>query len=874
MGMVQIPGTVCRRHLFILLCICFAAVILGDSTAEALLLAHFGADLLPRMFLFNAAALFFASAFVMSLIDRVDRGALFFWGLCGHGAVLLLARGATLFGITWLFLPLFTYAYITKVLFFLLFWTLANDLIDSRSAQKHFPFIAAGGTLGAIAIAFIIPALVRFTGAVNLLLVWSGLAVFCAVAFIPLRTRVGRVFITSSDRERHRRKSLRTTLGDVRLFTRDPLLGAMAAIYGTIFFLLIVQHYFFYIEIKQYYVTPEGIAGFLGVFNGISMVTTMLIQLSVAGTLLRRFGTSRAMLFLPGAFIFIFLALAVVSGAGPLAAAFLFGVVVAGMGLRIAVFDSFFSPNFQLFFSSLPQELRGRAKLALEGVVKPCAILAASLWLIIVAAISLSFTAIMLVSAMVSGVLLYLTWRLKSGYAASLVRFLAGVSGSGRIFSPAKNARSASFLDEVRAVLMQGDYEIKKFVLEECSVSGSPDLLNLVEQQVRHSDSRVRAMAVAVLGSMPRRAMRPLLESCLDDKDDRVVANAVTALGRFTDPATVTLLEKHVSHPCGRISANAVTALWSHPGYGQKPILLERLEKMLDPQKTAECASAVFALGEIDGEASLGVLLRFLEKNGREKIRGRELVFRQLVAALAKKPGSEALNVLLGLAKDAGRRQKREIVHAVSSMISSGLSQESIATFMGREYPLQSNILVLALHESDVKPSEGLYRAIRRVIACEIDESVRDHSALAALEPLRLLHGVDLLSYAIQEESIALRNETMAFSLSLFDPGGAIRAVVMRLFHRDPHVRARAFEVLDTTGDPSLNRSVMKVLERTAVPPAARSDDDVPSQMEACIEVIKSYCTHVNTWITRCAGFAHSQVLAHVRQPYGLSGAS
>ncbi|MBN2035165.1 MAG: HEAT repeat domain-containing protein [Chitinispirillaceae bacterium] len=873
MGTVRISALGCRRHLFILLCICFAAVILGDSTAEALLLAHFGADLLPRMFFFNAAALFIASACIMSLIDRVDRGALFFWGLCGHAAVLLSVRLATLFDSTWLFLPLFTYAYVTKVLFFLLFWTLANDCIDSRSAQKHFPFIAAGGTLGAITIAFAISLLVRYSGAVNLLFVWSGLVMLCALAFVPLRARAGRIFIPSSDRKRHRPRSLRATLGEVRIFSHDPLLGAMAAIYGTVFFLLIIQQYFFYVEIKQQFVTPEGIAGFLGVFNGISMVATMLIQLSVAGTLLRRFGTSRAMLFLPGAFLLIFLALAMVSGAGPSAATLLFGVIVAGMGLRIAVFDSFFSPNFQLFFSSMPQELRGRAKLALEGVVKPCAILAASLWLMF-AAFSLSFTMVMLVSAAVSGALLYLTWRLKGKYAESLVRFLAGVSGSGRISALAKNARSASFIDQVRAILEHGDYEIQKFVLEEIAVSGSPDLRKLIEQQVRHTDGRVRATAVAVLGTMPCREMRPLLESCLDDEDERVVANAVAAVGHFADSAAATLIEKYVSHPCGRVRANAATALWRHSGYGRKSVLLRRLEEMLDTKTPAECASALFALGEIEGEESLRLLLRFLETSGHDRIGDTGPVFRQLAAALARKPCSEALGGLLDMARDTGRLQKREIVHAVSSMAAGGLSQEMIASLMRKEYPLHNNILVRALHESGTKASTELGRAVRRVVAHEIDESARDITALASLEPFRMLHGIDLLCYVILEESVALRNETMAFALSLFEPGGAIRAVAARLFHHDPHVRARAFEVLDTTGDLSLNRSVMRALERAAAPSAARSSGDAPARPETCIDAIRPYCSHVNTWITRCAVFARDQVLAHSSQPCNLSGAS
>jgi uncharacterized membrane protein len=71
-----------RWPLFTLLAVCFAGAILGDSTAEALLLARFGPEWIPRLYLINALLLCISSAVMMSVIDKVDRGVFFcgFWG--------------------------------------------------------------------------------------------------------------------------------------------------------------------------------------------------------------------------------------------------------------------------------------------------------------------------------------------------------------------------------------------------------------------------------------------------------------------------------------------------------------------------------------------------------------------------------------------------------------------------------------------------------------------------------------------------------------------------------------------------------------------------------------------------------------------------
>ena len=260
--MKSTQGLRVRHNLFFLLMLCFAAAILGDSTAEALLLGRFGPELIPRMFCINAAALFILSGVMFSVIDRLDRRKFFYYALLIHGVILLLLRLAVGADMDFLFPLLFSYAYSSKILFFLLFWTIANDLIDSRRAGKEFPAIAAGGTMGAIGVSFSIPGLMRFIAVENLLIVWALLAGAAGMLLLPLQRRYRELGPTQKKNSDDPATFINRLL-PISLMRNEPLLRTMATFYLLIFFLLLNQHMIFYRELKEVCSSAGEIAAFL-----------------------------------------------------------------------------------------------------------------------------------------------------------------------------------------------------------------------------------------------------------------------------------------------------------------------------------------------------------------------------------------------------------------------------------------------------------------------------------------------------------------------------------------------------------------------------------------------------------------------------------
>lgn len=849
------------RLLFVLLFVCFAAAIIGDSTTEALLLSHCDAKLLPRMFLVNAVALFAVSALVMSIIDRLDRGTLFFTAAFGHAAVLVLARVAIACGAAWVYLPLFTYAYLTKIVLFLLFWMLANDLVDSRRAQKRFPLIAAGGTLGAIVMAFAIPGMMKLFAAENLLLVWSACTAVTAALVLLLRRKAGRAFRPSSDAERHRPAGMRTLLSDISALKGDPLLSSMAWLYAALFFVLIVQHYFFYVQVQAHFRTAQRIASFLGLFSGISMAATFVLQVTAAGRFLRRFGSSRSLIFLPAVLLCVFAAQSLMGLAAPQAAPLVFYAIIIGVGLRIAFFDSFFSPNFQLFFSSLPREMRGRAKIALEGAVKPLAILCAGLWLMAVAG-RLPLAGQFLICTLLAAGMVVVAVRLKGKYARNLTRFLTGMPSLAGASILTKNKGDRAFMDQIRLILAGGEPELQRYCIEQLASSPLPEFITVLKEHARTAEPRVRASIVTALGGESAAEHRDFIISFLDDPDGRVVANAVMETGAFIDTAVHEKLKALLGHESGRVRANAAIMLWRSGLCPDLREIFDFLKAMLYGPAAADSASALYALGEIAHEETLALIREFTASAALQSRISDESVFRQLVKALGKKGTQAALGSILELAADAYRWQSREIVTALRTMIEQERTSEPFIRHIGQTGLAGRNVIAKALADSSVVLSKDQAAVVREMVHEEVREAELDRKALDLLRMVRYVQGIELLRCAIREESLDRRIDTVVNALSMFDREGSIRKVIARLSHADPHIRARALEVLDTAGDVALNRSVIRMVDaKEEVAKAAEAPaTEIGAVRNELRAMIERYRKTTNAWIRRCAENAEKEV--------------
>ncbi len=843
-----------RNCLFVLLFVCFAAAILGDATAEALLLARFGASFIPKMFLVNAAVLFLFSAGMLSIVDRIDRWRFFFMALLVHGGVLLLLRGAVTAQWDFLFLPLFSYAYSSKILFFLMFWTIANDLIDSRSAGKLFPVIAAGGTMGAIGISFSIPWLMRLFPVENLLLLWAVLIIVTAVLLVPLRKQY-----RMSTRRQGSSTARHGEPGGgalIQLLRDEPLLRSMSQLYFMVFFLLLNQHLIFYREVKAVYESAGAIAAFLGTFNGISMLSTFLLQVGLSGFLLRKLGSTRSMLLLPSAMLAVFLALALVSNMSSGSGRMLFWTVIAGMGIRVAFFDSFFSPNFQLFFSSLPQNIRGRGKLLIEGVVKPVAMVVAGSWLLWgVNHLSIHVHMGIMVAVAIAAVVQ--TVMLKKAYTKTLSRYLTGITAAkrGELLERLEFSGDEDILSFLVKQLDHEDFEVQKYLIEIIASVKTDEAVSTLLEYMIHADPRLRSGIITALGGFPEDLVAAQLKEYLTDTDHRVVANAVEALARCGAAGLEEYIAPLVNHESGRVRINVILVLWSGADAVEKERFIGMLSNMVHGATPEECASAVYALGEIEDERAMEQLESYCRKEMKHCF-STESVQSQVLTSLGKKKNARSLELLLQLSRYCRGQLRKKIIQVIAGILPS-INENVWHYGIERGNTVARNCLLQALRKTKIPLSERTLRMFSKVASWELKAIEWEKQSLQLLTASRS-DRMALLSFAIREELLAARVDTLVHLIVLLDRSGVIAPVISRVYHSDPHVRARALEVLENNGEVKINRSVIGTIEWLDETFHVTNDRGKPPSKED-VMVAGSYCVSHNEWVATCAEYACSE---------------
>ena len=861
--------------LFAILFCCFASAILGDSTAESLLLAHCDMRLIPRMFLVNAVFLFVASSVLMSLIDRVDRGLFFIVLTFGHGGILLLIKCALLLRVPLLYPFLFSYAYVTKILLFLLFWTLANDLVDSRRASTEFPLIAAGGTLGAIAISFTVPWLMKVTTAENLLIIWSVLVMALGVFFLPVQKAFGFSFKAASDKQKHAVRSIKSVIDDLKLVKQEPLLWNMAIFYFFLFFVVINQQYAFYAQLKGHLSNAKQLASFLGYFNGSSMFATFILQITVAGYVIKKIGSTRSMLFLPAVLCVVFVVLAYLgfapgmhAGAAGAAAPGLFWCVVLGMGLRVAFFDSFFSPNFQVFFSSLPHDVRGRGKLSIEGVVKPCAIICASVWLLFIAPL-LSFGVSMAVLFYCSVGIFIQTFRIRKKYAESLARNLTGFKSKqlSKLFNFVDLAKEENFLTTLSRVLEKEEYEIKKYMIEILIEMKTRESIAILLDYIDHCDEITRATIISSLGALKKEDLRELFERHLHDPDKRVVANSILALGAYGSIEIYNELAPFLHDPDNRIRANTVVVVWPVWAPEKRKQLGALLMEMLESKNTDACASGLYAIGEIRSREFLTCLKSLVAKELSFLISDNK-IWKQYIDAVAKLGDEGSLDILLSLSDSINRKKRNDLVDALGVLIEKGYSREKFLQRLSKESYLHRSVMLSVLYERRFSLEKEHDDMLREMALAEIKAIYSDWISLNTLDTRAELAGIKLLRMAIVEESVNERLRNVVYISSLLDKSGRIWAVVPRLYHSNRHVRAQAFELLDNAGDIRINRWLLRLLDTNDV--ATHSKEGALSfkiRSKSLMAVVSEYINGHHDWLRECASYAASCLFLATKDP-------
>ena len=177
-------------------------------------------------------------------------------------------------------------------------------------------------------------------------------------------------------------------------------------------------------------------------------------------------------------------------------------------------------------------------------------------------------------------------------------------------------------------------------------------------------DPRILASLINCFEYCPSEQSTSKLKEFLSHSNERVCANAVEVLGRIGDLRFVDTLRPYLESSSNRIMANAAIALFR---LGEQRVV-SQLKNALSLESSVFRASAAFALGEIESDAVVEALVGQLLDDS-------EQVRTHVLAGLMKQD-AEVLSRLISFLKDNPSRNSRKVLAELVNHVSHEAGKE------------------------------------------------------------------------------------------------------------------------------------------------------------------------------------------------------
>ena len=326
-----------------------------ETARDALFLSRLPAEQLTLVYVALAVLSLFAASLSGAFARRFGRRT---------ALVFSLLASSWLTAVVWLRPPtpsvVFAFYILSGVMGTVLtlqFWMFAGELFTVAQGKRLFGPIAAGGVVGATAGASLAAALMRVAPVGLLLVVGAGVFLIAAGVLAGMadeETRGGAGAGAGGASA-----GVLSWAKDVGVVVKDGYVARLAAMTGLGTAAVLVVDYLFK-SVAAREIPHDELASFFATYYAAQNAVSLVVQLFVAGAIVRRFGVTNAVLGLPS--------LLVASGAGALLAGGSLPVAIAGKGADGALRHSLHRVSSELLFLPLPGETRDRAKPVIDTV--------------------------------------------------------------------------------------------------------------------------------------------------------------------------------------------------------------------------------------------------------------------------------------------------------------------------------------------------------------------------------------------------------------------------------------------------------------------------------------------------------------------------
>ncbi|MDH4112491.1 MAG: HEAT repeat domain-containing protein [Actinomycetota bacterium] len=800
-----------------------AGLMIGQSAIEALFFARFGVEKLPAMYLILGGTMFLLTLGFGALLVRTGPGLACIAIPFAVAALAIAGRAGLAADITWVPQALWLLQGASYFVLGLAVWGLAGIITDTRQAKRIFPLIGAGGVLGYVVGGIITKPLASWMGTPNLLFVWVATLIGSAVLGMALLAVVGAGGSDRGDRgDRGPGPLAQLTVG-MRYVAASSLmrwLALAAVLFSLLFFSLYLP---FSRAATLRYPDPDDLAGFFGLFFGISTGLALLVSLLLTNRLLARFGVPAVMLVLPAIYVVAF---------GVLTIAASFAALAVFRFVQVAWMQGGASSSWEAVINTVPPDRRNQTRAFLYGgPTQIGTILAGVVALVGERAFSPSVLyGVGLACAVLATIAMI---GVRRGYPHELVRALR--EGRPNVFGDSPDGLPT-----------------EPFALARDDATA----LGVVVSGIADPDPRVRQVAATILADFdPPTAARPLRDAS-NDPDAGVRAAAIGSLAESRDGSSLAIVLERARDP-DRDVRRAVVAAIGRLDVGAE-MARQALGSLTRDEDPAVRASAAARLAEVGNDPSAIATLVELAASEDDDVRAAAF------DAMAGLEDPRLADVALAGLRDPAPMVRVGAARAIPTLDPPrGLDALVIATAdpslvvrravarglgeLGQaavdpvvhslEDPARRDAALAALERL---PLDGRRDEVRRFAERTVSDAVERHEMAVSIDA-RGEPRLELLRDSLHHRS-ELDGEDALRAISLADGNTQLPVALDNLSVSDAAQRANALEVIESVTERELVRPLLKIWDGAIRPGVhddalERSRRDPDDWIRACAEL-------------------------------------
>ncbi len=794
----------------------------GSPGINALFFSRVGVEFLPYMFIALAGLTIVTTLALTALLGRLSKKRLYLILPVMLGLSLVVARYLVSLDLEWIYPALWLGMYLYWTLQFLVAWGLASMVFDTRQAKRLFPLLAAAGILGTTIGGLATKPLVDAIGAENLLIGWA-LAFFVATFVIraalqdvqeaPLRSRWDQPSLV---------QDIQRGYQFVRKSELMRWVSAGALLMGTLFFFVVFP---FSKGVTQEFPDEDAIAGFLGVFEGLTTAVAFLTSLFLANRIYARIGFMGALLIFPVIYLLGFSATALYPAFATIAALRFLQLV-----WRLGAADT----AYQAVFNVVPAERREQTRAFIDGVPRQAGVALAGV-LLLVSENVLEPAALFALGAALAAIAVFAGWRASHAYRGALAQALH--AGQPHVFFSEEEPfggyqHDASAVNVVVAGMSDPDPAVRRVSAEILGNLPVPEASQALVDSLEDPDPDVRAALLRSLAGAEATSALLDVTACLADSEPEVRLEAVETLHALAGypKGLLAQLEPLLDDPVPEVrSCVAITILKGGP-HPNAPVVLEEMGSAQEPSTRVVVLEALESWGDPWGwdfaSASLSDDHPSVRRAAAQAMVSidSEASLDRLIDAL----GDEDLSVRVSAAEAIGSIGPRALPTVVEAL----------------EKPELESGALLTLQQLPVHKEQG------RILGYSGEASARAMYYNELWVGTINSDGLEIELFAHSLRAVSLRHARHAVqAIGLLTDPEEVEVALENLESREASQRANALEILDSMGHRPIISPLVVLWDSVPTPPS----DGLQHSIEQAL-------ADDDPWLRACAALAAGAV--------------